>query len=85
MHPPDASRSGWPRFQVRHRPIELVEPREGGVDVRLVEDFAAVDQVAFERQNRDLSPLGVEALSEVPFAAKVTTAPRLISRCTASM
>ena len=36
-------------FSLRRRSIELVEPRERGVEVCLVEHLAAVDQVAFER------------------------------------
>ena len=37
-------------LELRRRPTELVEAREGGVEVGLVEDFAAVDQVAVDRQ-----------------------------------
>ena len=37
-------------FQPRRRPAELVEPRERGVEVCLVEYFAAIDQFAFDRQ-----------------------------------
>ena len=37
-------------FQPRRWSAELVEPGERGVEVCLVEDFAAADQVAFERQ-----------------------------------
>ena len=46
--------------------LQLVEPCERGVEVCLVEEFAAVDQVAFDRQDGDLSPLGVEALLRGP-------------------
>ena len=49
-------------FELRRRPTELVEPRERGVEVCLVEDLAAVDQVAFDRHKVDHPPLGVEAL-----------------------
>ena len=37
-------------LQPRRRPAELVEPGERGVEVGLVEELAAVDQVAFDRQ-----------------------------------
>ncbi len=40
-------------FQPRRRSAELVESRERGVEVCLVEDFAAADQVAFDRQDVD--------------------------------
>ena len=53
-------------FQPRCRPAELLEPRERGVEVCLVEYFAAVDQVAFDRQKFDHPPLGVEALLRGP-------------------
>ena len=49
-------------FQPRRRPAELVEARERGVEVGLVEYFEAVDQVAFDRQKYDRPPLGFEAL-----------------------
>ena len=37
-------------FQLRRRTAEFVEPRERGVEVCLVEELAAVDQVAVDRQ-----------------------------------
>ena len=49
-------------FQPRRRTTEFIEPRERGVDVCLVEYLAAIDLVAFDRQNVHLPPLGVEAL-----------------------
>ena len=49
-------------FQPRRRPAELIESRERGVEVCLVEHLAAIDQVAFDRQEVDHPPLGVEAL-----------------------
>ena len=45
-------RSACRVFQPRCRPAELVEPRERGVEVCLVEEFAAVDHVAFDRRER---------------------------------
>ena len=53
-------------FQPRRRPAELIEPRERGVEVCLVEDFAAVDQVAVDHQDVDAAPLGLEALLRGP-------------------
>ncbi len=53
-------------FQSRRRRAEFVEPRERGVEVCLVEDLAAVDQVAVDRQKVDHPPLGVEALLRGP-------------------
>ena len=45
---------------------QFVEPRERGVEVCLVEHLAAVDQVAFDREKFDHSPLGVEAVLRGP-------------------
>ena len=53
-------------FQPRCRTAELVESRERGVEVCLVEYLEAVDQVAFDRQKVDRPPLGVEALLRGP-------------------
>ena len=53
-------------LQPRRRPTELVESRERGVEVCLVEYLAAVDQVALDRHKVDLPPLGVEALLRSP-------------------
>ena len=72
-------------FQPRRLRLQFVEPRERGVEVCLVEYFATGDQVAFDGQKVDLPPLGVEALLRGPMPAWVMTAPRLLSRCTASM
>ena len=49
-------------FSSRGAAAQLLEPRERGVQVGLVEELAAVDQVAVDRQNVDPAPLGVEAL-----------------------
>lgn len=40
----------------------LVEPWERGFEVCLVEHLAAIDQVAFDREDVDHPSLGVEAL-----------------------
>ena len=53
-------------FQPRRCPAELVELGDRGVEVFLVEDFAAVDQVAVDRQNGVLLHLGFEALLRGP-------------------
>ena len=53
-------------FQPRRRWIQLVEAGERGVDVGLVEELAAVHQVAFDRQKSIVPPLGVEALLRGP-------------------
>ena len=51
-----SSRPGSPRSPTAlRRPAELVEPRDRGVQVRLVEDFAAVDHVA-RRPSRGAIP-----------------------------
>ena len=42
---------GLPRFPAAVSAGQLFEPRERGVEVCLVEYFAAVDQVAFDRQD----------------------------------
>jgi len=44
------------------RPIELVEPRERGIEVGLVERLDAADQIAFNRVDIDHPPLGVEVV-----------------------
>ena len=64
--PEAVGRSACGVFQSRRRPTELVEPRERGVDVGLVEDLDPADQVAFDRQKIDHPPLGVEALLRGP-------------------
>ena len=46
--------------------LSSFESRERGVEVGLVEKFAAVDQVAFDREEVDHPPLGVEALLRGP-------------------
>ena len=72
-------------FQPRRRPAELIESRDRGVQVCLVEDLAAAEHVVFDRQHVDPAPLGVEALVRDPGRRPwVTTAPRSPSRCTAS-
>ena len=53
-------------FQPRRLRVQFLKAGERGVEVCLVEDFAAVDQVAFDRHEVDHSPLGVEALSRGP-------------------
>ena len=72
-------------FQAWRRSVELVEPRERGVEVGLVEHLAAVDQVAFDRHDVDLRHSASKPSCEVPLDTQVTTAPRSLSRCTASM
>ena len=73
-------------LQPRRRRLELVESGECGVEVGLVENFAAVDQVAFDRQD-DRSPATRRRspLARSHATTWVTTAPRSLSRCTASM
>ena len=44
------------------RPIELIETRERGVKVRLVEQLAPVDLFALKRYEVDRAPFGVETL-----------------------
>ena len=53
-------------FQSWRRPAELVESLKHGIQVCLVEGFAAAQQVAFDRENFDCPPLGVEALLRSP-------------------
>ena len=54
-------------FQSRSRLAQLIELRERGVDVCLVEDLAATDQVTFDSENVDHPPLGDEAPFRGPF------------------
>ncbi len=49
-------------FQPRLWTAELVEPRERGVEVCLVEEFGATNQIAFDGHELDDPPLRVEAL-----------------------
>ena len=72
-------------FQPRCRPAELVEPRERGVEVCLVEELAAADHIAFDRQEVDFPPLGVEALLRDPMRHMGDDRSEVVSRCTASM
>ena len=76
---------GLPRFPAAAPAVAV--PRSGRARRRGLprRRFAAADQIAFDRQDVDHSPLGVEALLRGPMAAWVTTAPRSLSRCTASM
>ena len=53
-------------FQLLRWLAELVEAGERGVDVCLVENFAAAGQVAVYGQNIDVVPLGVETLLRGP-------------------
>ena len=46
--------------------LQFVKPREGGVKVCLVEDFAAAAQVAFDREERDLPPLSFKVVLRGP-------------------
>src|SRR5271156_2823174 len=50
-------------FQPRCRSVELIESAERGIEVSLVVEFAAADQIAVERHEGDLAPLGLEAVS----------------------
>ena len=64
---PRSARSSACRvFQPRRLRLQFLKPRERGVEVCLVEDFAAADQVAFDREEVDHPPLGVEALLRGP-------------------
>ena len=49
-------------FELGCRPAELVEPRERGVKVALIEDLAAAERFTISGEQHDLSPLGIEAL-----------------------
>src|SRR6516225_3332608 len=53
-------------FQPRRLRSQFVKARERGVKVCLVEDFAAASQVAFDREEVDHPPLGVEAVLRSP-------------------
>ena len=64
---------------------ELVELRERGVEVCLVEELAAIEQIAFDGQNADPPRLGFETLLRGPMPRLGQTAPSLLSRCTASI
>ena len=46
--------------------MQFLKAGERSVEVCLVEDFAAAEQVAFDRENFDHPPLGVEALMRGP-------------------
>ena len=50
-------------FQSRHRPTELFESGDRGVDVCLVEQLASAYRIALDHDKDDFTPLGVEALS----------------------
>ena len=46
--------------------MQLLEPCERGVEVCLVEDFAAVAQIAVDREERDLPPLSFKVVLRGP-------------------
>src|SRR5690349_18228534 len=46
--------------------LKFVESRECGIKVTLVEDFAAVNQIAVDRENGDFPPFGGETLLRSP-------------------
>src|ERR1700692_4520059 len=60
--------SGCYVFEPRWLPAEFVEAGERGVEVCLVENFATGYPVAFDGQDVDRPPLGVEALLRAPMA-----------------
>ena len=62
-------------FQPRRLRLQFLEARERGVEVCLVEDFAAADQVAFDGQKSIIRHSASKPSGEVPCAATVTTAP----------
>ena len=72
-------------FQPRRLRLQFIEAGERGVQVCLVEELDAADQVAFERQKCDRRHSASKPSCEVPMPLCVTTAPRSPSRCTASM
>ncbi|MCV7332019.1 hypothetical protein H7J81_18115 [Mycobacterium cookii] len=47
-------------FQPRCRRAQLVERRDRGVEVSLVEQFGAADHIAFDSKHVDIAPLGIE-------------------------
>ncbi len=49
-------------FQPRRLRLQFVEAGERGVEVRLVENLAAADQVAFDRKDVRHAPLAIETL-----------------------
>ena len=66
-------------FQPRRRTAELVEPRERGVEVCLVEELGTADQIAFDRHDVDRSATRRRSpLVRSRRAAWVTTAPTIV-------
>ena len=61
-HAGSARRLGLPCFPAAVPAGELFESRDRGVQIGLVEYLGAVDHVAFNRENGDPAPLGVETL-----------------------
>ena len=49
-------------FQGRRTWMQFLEARERGVEIGLIEYFTAVEQVAFECEQNDFPPFGIEAL-----------------------
>src|SRR3954470_10022377 len=49
-------------FELRHRPTQFLEPCERGIEVDLVEQFHATDEVAFEHHKAYRLPLGDESV-----------------------
>ena len=65
-HPKALVRSACRVFQPRRRSMQLLKTSQRGVDVCLVEDFAAVDQIAFDCQNIDPRHSASKPSCEVP-------------------
>ena len=57
---------GLPRFPAAALRLQFFEAGERGVEVCLVEYFAAAEEVTLDRENLDHSPLGVKALLRGP-------------------
>ena len=72
-------------FQPRRLRVQFVKSGERGVEVCLVEDFDAAEQVAFDCENVDHPPLGIKALWRGPFQHLGRDGSEFASRCTASM
>ena len=53
-------------FQPRCRRLQFIETGERGVEVCLVEDLAAVDEVAVDRQMATRPPFGFDAFLRSP-------------------
>ena len=82
--PLDPSTATRMAFTLDGTPIKLVEPRERGVYVCLVEDFEVADLAVSKVRRMTSRHSASKPCVDDPWAQWITTPPRSLNRCTAS-